>query len=345
MIKTKLCDMLGIEYPIIQAGMGPLKTVDLAAAVSNAGGMGTVSIPNAIDAQIAARTIIEHLHEVARKTDKNFAVNTPIASQKTSPKEVLEAHDAMIRAIVQEKKRDPELRKRLILHITSGGDPTHHHKMIKDAGLLHFHMVASVRHAELVEKLGLDGIIASGYEMGGHTHFPGRAIHTFILVPSVAQAVKIPVIASGGICDGATFAAALALGAVGIQMGTRFIATKECDFHENYKQFIVDSGEYSDMVVPSMLSLLRVLKNQTAYKIIEAEEKVHKGEMSLLKKAELVEGSLRRAEEVGDIVDGLVSAGQVSSRIKEIKTVQKLLNDMVEEGSRIIKDLNKLIAK
>jgi len=335
--------MLGIIYPVIQAGMGPFSTVNLAAAVSNAGGLGTVSIPGiATDSQRAAKTIVEHLHEVKRKTDNNFAVNVPTASEKTSPKEVFEVLDAMAKAVVDEKKRDPELRKRLVLLISSGGNPVRHHKMIKDAGLLHFHLVASVRHAKSAEEIGLDGVIASGSEMGGHTHFPDRAIHTFILVPSVAQAVKIPVVASGGICDGATFAAALAMGAVGIQMGTRFIATKECEFHENYKRFIVDAGEYTDMVIPSILSLFRVIKNPGAYKMLEADEKVRKGEMSRAEKAELIEETLRESEVSGDTVDGVVGAGQVASRIKEIKTVREVITDIMAEASRTIKDLNKI---
>jgi len=190
-IKSPLCEILGIEYPIIQGGMGPLDTSNLAIAVSNAGGLGTVSIPGDHGYEKDAEKLVGYLHKVKRGTEKNFAVNTPIASERSSPKEVLETHDLMIKAVCEAKRKDPELRKRLVLYITSGGNPTSQHKMIKEAGFLHFHLAGSVRHAILCEKLGLDGVIASGYEMGGHTHLGGRTVHAFILVPSVARAVKI----------------------------------------------------------------------------------------------------------------------------------------------------------
>ena len=210
---------------------------------------------------------------------------------------------------------------------------------------MHFHLVGSARHAKAIEKLGLDGVIASGYEMGGHTHLPDKAIHTFILVPAVAQAVKIPVVASGGICDGATFAASLALGAVGVQMGTRFIATKECDFHENYKKAIVDAGEYSDIVVPSFISPARCLKTAGAYRIIEAQKKVDKGELSDEEKQKITDDAMRMAEEEGDIENGMTGAGQNSSRINEIKSVQEVISDITEDASRIITDVSKLIVQ
>lgn len=338
-IKSPLCEMLGIKYPVIQGGMGPFRTVSLAAAVSNAGGLGTVSVPGFTGYEKAAKTIVEHLHIVKNKTNQNFAVNTPIASEKTSPAEVLETQDAMIRAVVKEKQNDPELRKRLVLCITSGGNPTKHHAMIKNAGFKHFHVTGSASHARLVEKLGLDGVIASGYEMGAHTHLQGRTVHTFVLVPSVVQAVKIPVVASGGICDGPTFVAALAMGAVGVQMGTRFIASRECDFHDNYKQFVVGSGEFGDMVVESFISPFRTLKNPGAYKIIEAQAKLEKGEMSHIEKTKLLDEALQKAEHEGDITDGLVPAGQVAVRIKDIPSVREIIDSIIQGAQKTFLEL------
>ncbi len=345
MIKTVLCDMLGIDYPIIQAGMGPFSTVKLAAAVSNAGGLGTISIPYSTGPKEGAKIVKEHLHMVKKLTNKNFAVNTPIGSEKTSSKIVFETFEAIIDAVVEEKQSDPELKKRLVLYITSGGNPQKHVKKIKDAGFLHFHVVGSVYHAKKMEALGVDGVIASGYEMGGHTHLPDRVVHTFILVPAVAKAVKLPVVASGGICDGATFAAALALGAVGVQMGTRFIAAKECDFHENYKKFVVEAGEWSDIIVPSFIGPARCLKNQGVKMILEAQKNVEKGEMKEEEKQALVDEWLRKAEKDGDTEKGLIAAGQVSSRINEILSVKEIIENTVKEAEEIIQKLNKIFLK
>lgn len=344
MIRTKLCDTLGIKYPIIQAGMGPFNTTNLAAAVSNAGGLGTISIPYSTGPEIGAKTVIEHLHKVQRNTDRNFAVNTPIGSEKTSTKLVLDTFDAIVEAVVKEKEKDPDLNRRLLLYITSGGNPERHHKRIKEAGFIHFHLVASARHAKAAEQLGLDGVIASGYEMGGHTHLADRAIHSLVLIPAVAQAVKIPVVASGGICDAATFAAALALGAMGVQIGTRFIATKECDFHDNVKKAILDADEYSDIVVPSFISPARCLKTPGAYKILEAQEMVNKGEFSYEEKTKMVDDALRLAEEEGNIENGLVGAGQNSSRINEVKSVQEVMDSMVGGAEHIIRELQENLA-
>ena len=342
-IKSSLCDMLGIDYPIIQAGMGPFNTSKLAAAVSNAGGLGTVSIPGDQDPVGDPKTLVGYLHQVKKDTGRNFAVNTPIASERTSPKLVLETHDAMIKAVCEAKAKDSELRKRLVLFITSGGNPTNHHKMIKDAGFLHFHVCGSVRHALLCERLGLDGVIASGYEMGGHTHLADRAIHTFILVPSIAQAITKPVVASGGICDARTFVAALAMGAAGVQMGTRFITTKECDFHENYKKFIVDAGEYSDIVFPSFIAPARGLKSPAVYKLIEAQQKVERGELDPTVKAKMLEEILRKGEQEGDMVEGAVAAGQVSSRINSIVTAKEVIDTIIEGSGKVIQELQQKI--
>jgi NAD(P)H-dependent flavin oxidoreductase YrpB (nitropropane dioxygenase family) len=344
MIRTELCELLGIEYPIIQAGMGPFCTVNLAVAVSNAGGMGTVSIPYGagVTPDVARKTVVEHLHRVKRLTNKNFAVNTPIGSETTTPKDVRDLLASIIEAVVEEKQRDPELKKRLVLYITSGGNPKEFVKKIKDAGFLHFHVVGSVRHAKKVEAMGLDGVIASGYEMGGHTHLADRAVHTFILVPAVVEAVKIPVIASGGICDGRTLAAALALGASGVQMGTRFIATKECEFHENYKKFIVEAGEHSDTIVPSFIGPARVLKNEAVKKLLEEEkEELRRG--VTVEKAALIDKLLKRAEQEGDVINGVVAAGQVASRIKDIPSVEELIKRIVSDAARIIKDLQRFV--
>ena len=343
-LKSPLVDMLGIDYPIIQAAMGPLDTTNLAAAVSNAGGIGTISIPHCTDPEYAAKTMVEYLHKVQRMTDRNFAVNTPIGSEKTSAPVIKETFDAMIDAVCREREKDPDLRERLVLYTTSGGSPKRHNKKIHDAGFKHFHLVGSVRHALVAETTGVDAVIASGSEMGGHTHWPEASIHTFILVPAVAQAVKIPVIASGGICDAATFAAALAFGTVGVQMGTRFIATKECDFHENYKRFVIDADEYSDIVVPSFISALRCIKTEGAYDILEVAKKAERGEIGDVEKQRITDDAMRLGERDGT-GKGLIGAGQNSSRIKDLPSVSELIESMMEGSVSIFDKLSKLVVR
>ncbi|MDY6973125.1 MAG: nitronate monooxygenase family protein, partial [Thermodesulfobacteriota bacterium] len=337
-IKTPLCETLGIQYPIIQAGMGPLDTTDLAAAVSSAGGLGVVSVPYSAGIEGGPRTIIEYLHKVKRNTDKNFAINTPIGSEKALSRKALDAFDSIIDAAVKEKQNDPDLRERLVLYITSGGNPKRHHQKIKDAGFIHFHVVGSARHARAMEGLGLDGVIASGYEMGGHTHLADRSIHTFVLVPSVAQAVNIQVVASGGICDAATFVAALAMGAVGVQMGTRFITTKECEFHDNYKECVRDADEYRDMVVPCFIGPARVLKSQGAYDSVKTQAKADRGDLSQEEKQKAMVAAWTVAQDKGD-PRGLMAAGQVSSRIRDISNVKEVIDSIIRGSAEIIKEL------
>ncbi|MFC2033527.1 NAD(P)H-dependent flavin oxidoreductase [Chloroflexota bacterium] len=339
-IKSPLLQMLGIDYPIVQGGLGPFSTRNLAAAISNAGALGTVSMPHSSSPEEAAQKILEHIHTVQRNTDKHFAVNTPIGSHKASSDRVLDSSAAAIEAVCKEREKDPDLRERLVLYITSGGDPSTHHQMIKDAGLIHFHMIGAVRHGKKAEDLGMDGVMASGYEMGGHTHIADRTAHTMVLVPNVVQALKIPVLASGGICDAATLAAALALGAVGVQMGTRFIATKECEFHENYKKAIVDAQEWGTVVIPSMLGPGRHLRTPFTYEVIEMQEKVNRGEMDLTEKIQKVMDAQALSEDVGDIERGLLLAGMGSQRINSLLTVQEVIDSMVEGAAQIIRKLN-----
>jgi len=338
-IKSPLLDMLGIDYPVVQGGLGPFSTRSLAAAISNAGALGTVSVPHSTSPEEGAQKILEHIHTVQRNTGRHFAVNTGIGSHKASSDRVFDTSDAIIKAVCKEKEKDPDLRERLVLFLTSGGDPSVHHQMIKDAGFVHFHMIGAIRHAKKAEEIGVDGVMASGYEMGGHTHIADRTTHTMVLVPAVAQALKIPVLASGGICDAATLAAAFALGAVGVQMGTRFIATKECEFHENYKKAIVDSNEWGTVVIPSMLGPGRHLRTPFTYEVIEMQKKVERGELSLTDKIQAVGDAQALAEDIGDVERGLMLAGMGSERIDSLLTVQELIDSMVEGAAKIINKL------
>jgi len=340
-IKTEICDLLGIKYPVIQAGMGPHNTVNLAIAVSNSGAMGTVSIPGMSLGPIkATEKFREFLHTVKAHTMNNFAVNTPVG--ENVPENVFKTSEAYVNTVIEEKEKDPELKKRLKLFITSAGNPARYVRKIKDAGMLHFHVVASAYHAKKVEKLGLDGVIASGYEAGGHTHLPERTIHTFILIPQVVEAVKIPVIAAGGECDAKTFVAALALGAKGVQMGTRFIATKESELHQNYKEFIDKAGEWSDIVVPGVYGPLRCLKNRGTEDIIKIVESRSLSEEDL---AKYKDEQLLLSQKDGDMERGLVASGQVASRINDVPSVSEVIESIMRESTVLVQKMQKRIDK
>ena len=336
MIETELCNLLGIKYPIIQGAMGPLNTKKLASAVSNAGGMGTLSIYHmCAEPSVAYNTYRENIKYVVAHTKNNFACNVPVGVQ--IGEKFVKTTDAYLNAIFDAREEDPEVAKRHTLLITSAGNPERYIKRIKDSGLIHFHVVGSVRQAKKAESMGVDGIIASGFEMGGHTHRWPNAVHTFVLVPSVVEAVKIPVVASGGICDGKTFVAALAMGALGVQMGTRFGTTVECDFHENYKMAIVNAKEFGDTLCPGAYSYLRVIKSKGAEEAIRMAES---GKYSPDELVVMADKKLVMAEQEGDLDRGEVGAGQVSSRINEIKTVNEVIEGIIEEGQEIIKHLS-----
>ena len=341
MIRTDLCDMLGIQYPIIQAAMGPLNTKKLATAVSNAGGLGTLSIFHmAADPDEAYRIYRSNIDYIMQNSSRNFACNVPIGVQ--IGEKFLKTTRAYMNAIFDARK-EPEVASRLKLLITSAGNPAHFIERIKEekkTGLLHFHVVGSVRQAMKAESLGVDGIVASGFEMGGHTHRWPDVIHTFILLPAVVSAVKVPVLASGGVCDGKTFAAALSLGAIGAQMGTRFIATKECEFHDNYKRAVVDSKEFGDMLCPGAYSYLRVLKSAGAQKAVEMQQS---GKYSQEEMIEIADQKLITAEEQGDVQNGEVGAGQVSMRISDIPSVKELMERIIVDAASIIQKLNNLV--
>lgn len=331
-IRTVLCDLLGIKHPIIQGGMGPYDTTRLAAAVSNAGGLGTISIPGlTMEPNRAARIMKENLHRIMTLTDKPFAVNTPIGEVPT----VLPTMEAIVDAVLEEREKESQLKRQLRLYITSAGYHAPIIKRIKQAGMLHFHVVGSVRHAQKIEAEGLNGVIASGYEMGGHTHLADRAVHTFVLVPSVVKAVKIPVIASGGICDARGLVAALAFGAVGIQMGTRFIATEESDLHQNFRRLIVEAREWSDTVIPLIYGPARVLKTPA----VEIVKKFYENNRPLNEIHDIEDSMLLAAERDGDSRTGIMLAGQVASRIDEVLTVAEVINSVVGGAAEIISQL------
>jgi enoyl-[acyl-carrier protein] reductase II len=355
MIKTEICDLLGIKYPIIQAAMGPFDTSDLASAVSNAGGLGVVSHPAPSEVGLifelltpdkvqefiedVKRRMLAAIQKVNKNTNKPFGLNIRVAPEQPDAPHLVDM-------IIEEREKDPQLAKKLKLVITSAGDPTLPYlKKIKEAGMMHFHNVPTVYHAKKAEKAGLDGLVVTGYEAGGHVAY--EPIHTIVLVPAVVEAVKIPVVAGGGICDGAGLVAALAFGAQGIYMGTRFIVTKECEFNQRVKEAIIEAKEKfpkvdCTIVTQGFFGPLRHLKNDYSLKL---QEMVARGASP----KELLEyegrGTFLAKGPQGDVVNGAIWCGQAAIRINEILSAKELIEKIMKEAEEIIKRLStKVIA-
>lgn len=302
-MKTRICDLLGIEYPIIQGGMAWVATHELAAAVSEAGGLGIIGAGGA-----PASWVREQIRQAKKATDKPFGVNLMLMNPEA---------DQIAQIIAEEKVK---------VVTTGAGNPGKYIQMWKDAGVKVIPVVASVALAKLMERGGADAVIAEGMESGGHI---GKAT-TMTLVPQVADAVEIPVIAAGGIGDGRGFAAAMMLGAEAVQMGTRFVTAKECTVHENYKQKIIKAKDI-DSEVTGMANghPIRVLRNQ----MTKAYLKMEKEGASLEELEKMTLGSLRKAVVEGDVTSGSVMAGQISGLIKKEETCKEIIFDVMQ-GAR-----------
>ncbi|RZN71676.1 MAG: hypothetical protein EF807_02165 [Candidatus Methanolliviera hydrocarbonicum] len=355
MIKTELCDMLGIKYPIIQAAMGPATTKKLAVAVSDAGCMGIISHTADLKAMMEGKNMPDdvmrdHIRYVADHCEGNFGCNVRVARLQFDAPSVVDA-------IIDEAMNNPKVRGRLKLVTTSAGDPNMPSEKFKESGvkeetgLKHFQVVASEYMAKKAEKAGCDGVIAMGHEAGGHIAYSD--VNTVVLTPEVVDAVKIPVVATGGICDGRGVAAALLLGAVGAQIGTRFIVTRECDFNEEYKNKILESEDTSTVATGGAVGPIRLIRNPYSEKdqineakaIVEGTEKgwsVEKSRRTMLDPANFdfeAADAYGFAEEVGDVEGGPLFAGEVAGRIHDIPTVKELIERIMDEAEEIIKIL------
>jgi enoyl-[acyl-carrier protein] reductase II len=322
-------DLVGIDYPIVQDGMGPQPTTKLAAAVCNAGGLGTVSSPSIVNTserflRERFRAAIEY---VAEHTDRPFAVNVPVGRVATG--ELLLVSETCIGEAIAAKRDGGKVGEQLVALTTSAGYPGEFIGKIQAAGLLHQAKVGSVRHAMKARAAGTDVIIASGYEMGGHTHVNG--VHTMVLAPQVIGQLDCPVVVSGGLCDGRGLAAMLAMGAAGIAMGTRFIATQEHEWHARYKQRVVDTPEWGDQVFQGVYAPCRGLKNPGLEKLPEALASKTPEEFQ-----EWEEEEMRRAMREGDIETGLLPGGQVAAALHDMPTVDELISRIVGEAAELL---------
>jgi NAD(P)H-dependent flavin oxidoreductase YrpB (nitropropane dioxygenase family) len=332
-LATRFTELVGIEHPIVQEGMGPFKTAKLAAAVSEAGGLGTVSMPGmTADPAEGARVLRDHIEETAALTRLPFAVNVPVG--RANGGEILPISEAYIRAVCDARKADAALERQLRVLTTSAGFPGEFRPLIADSGLIHMHKVGSTRQAVKAEQLGVDVVIASGYEMGGHTH--AVPVHTFVLLPNVTEAVSVPVLLSGGARDGRTLAAALCLGAAGVAMGTRFIASEDNrDWHPATARRIVEAAEGDDTIFPGVYSPARGLKSAGVERLMGMlRDGASPEELLAYKDAALI-----RAEEDGDLESGILPAGQVASGIRDIVSVAQFVPAMAAAAAAVLSRL------
>ena len=298
--------MLGIRYPIIQGGMAWVATWELASAVSNAGGLGIIGVGGAdVD------WVVEQIRQMKEHTDKPFGVNLMLMNPQAD--EIAEL-----------------LAKEQIPVITTGaGNPGKYMESWKAAGAKVIPVVASVAMARLMERAGADAVVAEGTESGGHI----GAATTMTLVPQVVDAVNIPVIAAGGIADARGFAAALMLGASGVQMGTRFVAAKESIVHANYKEKLIKAKDIdSEVTGRSTGHPIRVLRNKMTREYLRMES-----EGATLEELEhLTLGALRKAVVEGDVVNGSVMAGQIAGLVKSEDACADIIEEIVTGAEQLL---------
>ncbi|MFA5524770.1 MAG: enoyl-[acyl-carrier-protein] reductase FabK [Tissierellales bacterium] len=305
MIKTEICDLLGIEHPILQGGMAWVATAELAAAVSNAGGLGIIGCGAA-----PREVIYEEITKIKKLTSKPFGVNIMLLSPYV---------DEIVDLICEE---------RVPVVTTGAGNPGKYMSRFKEFGAKVIPVVPSVALGKRMEKIGADAIIVEGTEAGGHV----GEITTMSLVPQVVDEVSIPVIAAGGIADGRGLIAALALGAKGVQIGTRFVCTDECQVHENYKFAIVKSSDRDAVVTGrSTGHPVRSLKNKFTKNLIELERQ--NTDIETIEKIGV--GMLKNAVIDGDIENGSIMAGQISGLIKDIKSCKAVIQEIMKEAEAV----------
>lgn len=312
MFYTRVCEILDIKYPILQGGMAWAATYELAQGVSNAGGLGVIAAGNA-----PKEIVKKEIENIRKKTDKPFGVNIMLMSPF--------AEDIV----------DLVCEERVPVVTTGAGNPGKYMEKFKKAGIKVIPVVPTVALARRLEREGADALIVEGTEAGGHI----GELTTMAIVPQVADAVDIPVIAAGGIADGRGFLAALSLGAEGVQMGTRFVCSTECIAHKNYKERIIKAKDREAIVTGRSTGYpVRVLKNKFTREYLELEKKG----VSFEELEKLGAGRLRLAVMEGDMDNGSVMAGQISGLIKDIKTCEEIISNIIEEAEENLNRLNKL---
>ena len=306
----KLNELLGIEFPIIQGGMANIATGKFAAAVSNAGALGLVA-----GGGLDAEALRAEIRDAKAATDKPFGVNLMLMNPHI---------DELAKVVVEEGVQ---------VVTTGAGNPGKYVPAWKEAGIKVFPVVAAPVLAKRLERYGIDGVIAEGCESGGHI----GEMTTMALVPQVADAVSVPVIAAGGIADGRQLCAAFALGACGVQVGTILLASEECPIHDNYKQTVLKAGA-NDTVVTGRTggAPVRVLKNKMAREYLRME----KQNLPLEEMEKLTLGSLRRAVFDGDVDTGSFMAGQVAGMVHAIRPLRQIFEELMAGCEQVRKELS-----
>jgi len=316
-MKTRITDLFGIEHPILQGGMHFVGLAEMAAAVSNAGGLGIIT-------GLTQRTPDDLAKEIARcreMTDKPFGVNLTFLPSVTPPD-----YPGYIKAIIESGVKAVE---------TAGNNPAKYLPALKEAGIKVIHKCTSVRHSLKAEAIGCDAVSVDGFECGGH---PGEDdVPNFVLLPRAAEELKIPFVASGGVANGRQLVAALALGADGINMGTRFIATQEAPVHHNVKQAIVDASELDTrLVMRPLRNTERVLNNAAVERLLEKEKALGAN----LKFEDIigeVAGVYPIIMQKGEMDAGAWSCGMVAGLIHDIPTCKELIDGIMAEADALIR--------
>lgn len=315
-MKTRITELFGIKYPIICGGMLWLSTPALCAAISNAGGLGNITAAN-YDTGEELRAAIQ---ETRKLTDKPIGVNITLFP---SFRITAETYDDYFRVCCEEKVTAIEV---------SGKPATQYMDMVHAAGVKIMHKVGAARHARNIEKFGYDAVIAAGIEEGGHPL--SDDVTTMVLTPRIAETVSIPVITAGGIADARGLAAAMTLGAEGVLMATRFIATRECQIHENFWQELINRQEQDTTLINKTLNLQgRALKNDNTANILEIE----KNGGGLNELAPLISGQrMKEAYKTGDVNYAAFMVGQSIGMVQDVVTCQELLDRMVNEAEEVL---------
>ena len=316
-MKTRITELFGIQHPIIQGGMHFVGLAELAAAVSNAGGLGIITGLT----QRTPELLANEIRRCREMTDKPFGVNLTFLPTVSSPD-----YPGYIRAIIDGGVKAVE---------TAGNNPQKWMPMLHEAGIKVIHKCTSVRHALKAEAIGCDAVSVDGFECGGH---PGEDdVPNFILLPRAAEELKIPFVASGGMADGRSLVAALALGAEGMNMGTRFIATKEAPVHEKVKQAIVAASELDTrLVMRPLRNTERVLRNAAVDRLLEKEKSLG----AAIKFEDIIEevaGVYPRIMQQGDMEAGAWSCGMVAGLIHDVPTVKELVDRIMAEAEGLIR--------
>ena len=306
-MKTRITELLGIEYPIIQGGMAWVAEYHLAAAVSSAGGLGIIGAASA-----PPEVVREQVREVKRLTDRPFGVNVMLMNPNAAE---------VARVVVEEG---------VPVVTTGAGNPGKFIPMWKEAGVRVIPVIASAAMAKLMERAGADAVVAEGMESGGHI----GELTTMALVPQTVDAVQIPVIAAGGIADARGFAAAFMLGAEAVQMGTRFVTAAESIAHKNYKELIVKAKDIdSEVTGRSTGHPIRVLRNQMSRDYLKME----KAGASFEELETLTLGSLRKAVMDGDVKGGSLMAGQIAGLVRQENTCREIIDEIIGQAEKLLK--------